>query len=250
MKRMLSTVCALILLLSSLPLAHGEEAAPVLQVENGALLVTYAASPAQEEKGLVYILFNEAEKVALVELNAGAVWYPDWHEDGLYQVQVYFVDDQGATQSRASEWTNICLNPEPVVTPEPMVWDDWVDSVNIPNLPSNSRDINTVSVPVQSGTGESGYSRSVTYTYEGTTPCYENHVGRVIQIADNDRHEATKGRAAPGTSSRQVTGLGIGEVYTVLDCRVLIQNGVHWYLIQKDGMECWVASGRCNLMDY
>ena len=37
-----------------------------------------------------------------------------------------------------------------------------------------------------------------------------------------------------------------GEVFQVLDCRILELGNVHWFMINKNGVNCWVASGRCE----
>ena len=82
-------------------------------------------------------------------------------------------------------------------------------------------------------------------SYAGTKPCFD-HIGLRIRIADNEFHTSTKGRSGPGTDFPQVATLDVGEVYTVLDCRILDTGHVHWFLIEKNGLNCWVASGRCE----
>ncbi len=264
MKKLLTMLCAFVLLaLSCFPVLAD---APSIAVEDGSLTVKYSNPNAQGS--YTYVLLDESERIALVEINAGDTWMPAWTEEGRFKVLAYYQDPEGNTRSEESGFTEIKFP----VKIEPLSLDDFLDD-NSDALPSSFTNPVEYGVPTpapvpiqapvivnapQPGTPlyTLAPAQSVVtaapvpaatqpVSYPGTKPCFE-HMNIRIRISDNDAHNASVGRSGPGTDMPQAATLNIGEIYQVLDCRIVDKGNVHWFMVNKNGVYCWVASGRCE----
>lgn len=258
MKRLLTVLCILFLLAADC--SAGLAAAPTISVGNESLTVEYSNPDAQGT--YTYVLLDANESISLVEIEAGETWNPAWTEEGLFKVQVYYKDGAGITRSEESGFTEVRFSNKK----DPLFWNDFLNDNSDP-LPSSFtkpveyNEPTPIPVPVQTSSSQQEpqavaplYTLPATQptavpvaavSYAGTSPCFL-HPGIRIRISDNDSHAATKGRSGPGTDMPQVATLNVGEVFQVLDCRVLEQGNVHWFMINKNGVNCWVASGRCE----
>ncbi len=264
MKKMLTVFCALLLTaLSCLPALAD---APSITVGDEQLTVKYSNPNAQGN--YTYVLLDAMERIMLVEIDAGDTWTPAWTEEGLFKVLAYYKDAGGQTRSEESEFKEVRFSNKR----DPLYWGDFFDD-NSGALPSSftkpveyndptpppTQDPAAVTAtpqvvapvytfaPSQSAAvpAPTPVPAAAAPSYAGTRPCFE-HLNIRIRISDNDSHAATKGRSGPGTDMPQVATLNIGEIFQVLDCRVLEQGNVHWFMINKNGVNCWVASGRCE----
>ena len=264
MKKLLTMLCALVLLaLSCFPVLAD---APSIAVEDGSLTVKYSNPNAQG--GYTYVLLDETERIALVEINAGETWTPDWTEEGRFKVLAYYQDAEGNTRSEGSDFTEIRFP----VKIEPLSLDDFLDdtSAALPSTYMNPVEYGVptpVPVPTQApvirnaaqpgtplytlaplqpvATAVPAPVATQPVSYPGTKSCFE-HKDIRIRISDNDAHAASVGRSGPGTEMPQVATLNIGEIFQVLDCRIVEKGNVHWFMVNKNGVYCWVASGRCE----
>lgn len=262
MKKLLTVLCIASILVLSLPCALA--AAPSISVGNNSLTVKYDNPNAQG--GYTYVLLDAMERISLVEIDAGSTWTPDWTEEGLFKVLVYYKDSDGKTQSEASGFKEVRFSNKK----DPLYWKDFLEDNNDP-LPSiftqpveyNEPTPSPTFAPVTQSSSQSGAllytltpsqnyptaapipTPTQTVSYPGTRPCFD-HMNIRIRISDNDSHASTVGRSGPGTDMPQVATLNIGEVYSVLDCRIVEMGNVHWFMINKNGVYCWVASGRCE----
>ena len=213
-----------------------------------------------------YVLLDAMERIMLVEIDAGETWTPAWTEEGLFKVLAYYKDAGGQTRSEESDFKEVRFSNKK----DPLYWGDFLND-NSGALPSSfTKPVeynDPTPRPTQAPTAQSApqavapvytiapsqpvaapapvSTAAPTVSYAGTRPCFE-HLNIRIRISDNDSHAATKGRSGPGTDMPQVATLNIGEVFQVLDCRVLEKGNVHWFMINKNGVNCWVASGRCE----
>ncbi|MBQ7655491.1 MAG: SH3 domain-containing protein [Clostridia bacterium] len=263
MKKMLTALCVLSLLTVSCAAALA--AAPSISVGDENLTVKYSNDAAQG--GYTYVLLDAMEQIALVEINAGGTWNPAWTEEGLYKVRAYYQDADGKTQCEESDFTEVRFSNKR----GPLYFTDFLnDNEALPSSFTKPAEYNDptpaptqapqAAAPVYTLPPTQAYdvpaavptaapvptpAPAPTVSYAGTRPCFE-HLNIRIRISDNDTHAATKGRSGPGTDMPQVATLNVGEVFQVLDCRILEQGNVHWFLINKNGVNCWVASGRCE----
>ena len=290
MKKLLTIICALSLLTCS---CQGALAgAPTLSVGDSKLTVKYKNAAAQG--GITYVLLDAYEGIALVEINAGDTWTPEWTEEGLYKVRAYYVDEDGKTKSEESDYTEVRFETQK----GSLYWQDFLnDTYSLPSgftkpdeyfeptdaptsEPTAEPTIAPTDAPVYTPAAQSGPQVGVpvytlapaptaaptpaptavptpaptvvptpvpkpTVSYPGTRPCFE-HLNIRIRISDNSKHEASVGRSMPGTDNPIVATLNVGEVFQVLDCRIVEAGSVHWFLVNKNGTNCWVASGRCE----
>ena len=261
-KKMLTVFCAFVL--AALPCLAARADAPTITVGNGQLTVTYSNPNAQGS--YTYVLLDAMERIMLVEVDAADTWTPAWTEEGLFKVQAYYKDAGGVTRSEESDFKEVRFSNKK----DPLYWGDFLND-NSGALPSAftkpveyfeptpvpTRDPAAVTAAPQAVAPLYTFAPSAAVpaptavpaaggvSYAGTRPCFE-HLNIRIRISDNDSHAATKGRSGPGTDMPQVATLNIGEVFQVLDCRILEQGNVHWFMINKNGVNCWVASGRCE----
>ena len=266
MKKLLLILCIVSLLTAFFPSALA--ASPVVSVDDGVVTVTYDNPNAKGR--YTYVLMDSFGRISLVEIDVGDTWTPDLKQDGLYNVMVYYKDKDGVTHSEESGYQEVRLTS----LNDPKVLDGFLDDISDP-LPSSFTNPvvynEPTPLPTQAPVFQNAYqSDALLYTlppaqgntystpvptvastpipfvsYPGTKPCFE-HVNIRIRISDNDSHAATKGRSGPGTDMPQVATLNIGEVYKVLDCRIVENGNVHWFMVNKNGVNCWVASGRCE----
>ena len=269
MKKLLSILCIVSLLTAVFPSALA--ASPVISVNDGVMTVTYDNPNAKGK--YTYVLLDSTERISLVEIDVGDTWTPNWKQDGLYKVMVYYKDKDGVTHCEVSDYQDVrffSLNDPKVVgdllgdmaEPLPSIYTNPVEYNEPTPAPTQAPVVQNVyqnnallyTLPPTQNNTYSAYSTlaptvastPIPYvSYPGTRPCFE-HVNIRIRISDNDAHAATKGRSGPGTDMPQVATLNIGEVYQVLDCRVVEQGNVHWFMVNKNGVNCWVASGRCE----
>ena len=260
MKKWLAWLCAVVLLTALCPLGAAETKPPVIKVEDQKLKITYNG-PGAADSACVYMLLDEMERVALVEMNLGDTWLPDWEEEGLYKVRVYYLGEDGTTKSVESDWKEVRFTTKS----GSLFWQDFLGtSTQLPSSFTKPVEYNEATpaptwVPVPASERQDTASQPqatpapaaqpTTAVYAGTKPCFD-HIGLRIRISDNDAHSATKGRSGPGTDTPQVATLNIGEVYVVLDCRIVENGNVHWFMVNKNGVNCWVASGRCERINY
>lgn len=270
MKKLLAILCLVSLL--AIPCTPGFASAPELIAGEDGLTVNYDNPNAKGK--YTYVLLDAMGRVSLVEIDVGDTWKPDWKQDGLYKVQVYYKDKNGVTHSEESEYQELRFP----VKYDPISYDDLLDDNNDPLPSSFSRPVEyneptpkPAQAPIYQPSAPNGallytlaptqplfastpapyYAPTVaptavpTVSYPGTRPCFE-HLNLRIRISDNDGHIATVGRSAPGKDMPQVATLNVGEVYEVLDCRIVEQGNVHWFMIKKNNVICWVASGRCE----
>ncbi|MBR3015786.1 MAG: SH3 domain-containing protein [Clostridia bacterium] len=273
MKKLLTFFCVLSLLAFSCPAALA--AAPSITVGDNSLTIKYDNIPA--EGGITYILLDANENIASVVVNAGNTWTPEWTEEGLYKVRAYYIDMDGKTWSEESDFTEVRFGNKK----GPLYWQDFLDDTSaLPSAftkpdeyfeptpaptpdPTQAPAVQTqpqAGVPVytlapslpaaaptpyvQPTAAPTPYVQP-TASYPGTRPCFE-HMNIRIRISDNNNHEASVGRSRPGTDSQIVATLNVGEVFQVLDCRITEIGNVHWFMVDKNGTYCWVASGRCE----
>ena len=264
MKKMLTVFCAL--MLTVLPCFAALADAPSITVGDAQLTVKYSNPNAQGN--YTYVLLDAMERIMLVEVDAGDTWTPAWTEEGLFKVLAYYKDADGVTRSEESDFKEVRFSNKK----DPLYWGDFLDD-NSGALPSSftkpveyfeptpppTRDPAAATpapqvvaplytfAPAQPAAVPAATAAPAVgaVSYAGTRPCFD-HLNIRIRISDNDSHAATKGRSGPGTDMPQVATLNIGEVFQVLDCRVLEQGNVHWFMINKNGVNCWVASGRCE----
>ena len=262
MKKLLTMICAFVLLAVSCQAALA--APPSISVGDNCLNIKYDNPSAQG--GITYVLLDAMEQIALVEINAGSTWSPEWTEEGLYKIRVYYVDADGVTRSEESDFTEVRFENKR----GPLYWQDFLgDSSSLPSTFSKPAEYDDPTpaptyyyMPLDQSELQAGVPvytfapsqptptpapvTAPTATYPGTRPCFE-HLNIRIRISDNDKHEASVGRDAPGTENTNIVAtLNIGEVFQVLDCRIVENGSVHWFLINKNGTNCWVASGRCE----
>ena len=266
MKKLLTLLCVLSLLACCLPSALA--AAPTIAVGDKSLTIEYENPNAAGD--FTYMLLDEMGRIAQVEINAGNAWTLDWTQEGKFKVRAYYKDANGKTLSEESDFEKVSFRP----TPAPLNLDEFLSDTkgSLPSgftqpveyneptpWPTRAPAANTVSSaealmytlqpaqPVVTLAPAPAPVPAVTQppAYPGTRPCFD-HMNIRIRISDNDNHAATKGRSGPGIDSAQVATLNIGEVYDVLDCRIVEQGNVHWFKVCKDGEYCWVASGRCE----
>ena len=264
MKKLLAILCIVSMLMLLFPSALA--AAPVISVNGNTLTVNYNNPNAKGK--YTYVLLDEMERIMLLEIDVGDTWTPAWTQEGVYKVKVYYKDKNGVTHSEESGFQQVRFSAQSA----PLSWEDFLGDNNGP-LPSSFTSpveyLQPTPQPTMAPTYSQGnallytlapnqpyYAPSTpapaatspavpTVTFPGTRPCFE-HLNIRIRIADNDGHVATKGRSGPGTDMPQVATLNVGEVYQVLDCRILEPSNVHWFMIMKNGVTCWVASGRCE----
>ncbi len=262
MKKLLTVFCALMLTVLSCFAALAD--APSITVGDSQLTVKYSNPNAQGN--YTYVLLDAMERIMLVEIDAGETWTPAWTEEGLFKVLAYYKDAGGQTRSEESDFKEVRFSNKK----DPLYWGDFLND-NSGALPSSfTKPVeynDPTPRPTQAPTAQSApqavapvytiapsqpvaapapvSTAAPTVSYAGTRPCFE-HLNIRIRISDNDSHAATKGRSGPGTDMPQVATLNIGEVFQVLDCRVLEKGNVHWFMINKNGVNCWVASGRCE----
>ena len=265
MKKVLAILCIVSLLMCLFPSALAFT--PTISVNEDSLTVNYNNPEARGK--YTYVLLDAMERVLMVEIDAGDTWTIDWSEDGLFKVKVYYKDKNGITRSEESDYQEVRFSAQS----EPLNWDDFLNDNSGP-LPSaltkpveyNEPTARPTNTPIYSSNQNSPLlytlAPSQPYiastpapaavptvapvaTFPGTIPCFE-HLNIRIRIADNDGHVATKGRSGPGTDMPQVATLNVGEIFQVLDCRIVEPGNVHWFMISKNGVTCWVASGRCE----
>lgn len=262
MKKLLSIFCIVSLLTIFFPSAMA--AAPVISVQNDRMTVTYDNPNAKGK--YTYVLLDMAEHISLVEIDAGDTWSTTLTDEGFFKVKVYFKDKNGVTHSEESDFQEVRfikqvspLNPDDFANdtdPLPSVFTNPVVYNEPTPMPTQSPVYQPGALLYTLAPSQSYYTPSTpapaatspavpTVTFPGTRPCFE-HLNIRIRIADNDGHVATKGRSGPGTDMPQVATLNVGEVYQVLDCRILEPGNVHWFMVTKNGVTCWVASGRCE----
>ena len=261
MKKLTTFFCAL--MLTVLPCFAALADPPSITVGNNHLTVKYSNPNAQGN--YTFVLLDAMERIMLVEIDAGDTWAPDWTEEGLFKVLAYYKDADGQTKSEASDFKEVRFTNKK----NPLYWGDFLNdnSGALPSsftkpveynepapLPTQAPIVQSapqvvaplytlppskpVATPVPTAT-------AAPVSYAGTRPCFE-HLNIRIRISDNESHSATKGRSGPGTDMPQIATLNIGEVFQVLDCRILELGNVHWFMINKNGVNCWVASGRCE----
>ncbi|MBR3108690.1 MAG: hypothetical protein IKH30_16135 [Clostridia bacterium] len=264
MKKLLAILCIVSLLTVLFPSALA--ATPVISVNENVLTVNYNNPNAKGK--YTYVLLDTMERIALLEIDVGDTWTPNWTQEGLYKVRVFYKDKNGVTHSEESDYQEVRFS----VQSEPLIWSDF-NSDNSGQLPSVFTNPIEYNEPTPKPTTAPGYPSSglnsallftlgpsqptaaptpapaptvaPSVTFPGTRPCFE-HVNIRIRISDNDAHAATVGRSGPGTEMPQVATLNIGEIYQVLDCRIVDPGNVHWFMINQNGVTCWVASGRCE----
>ena len=261
MKKLTTFFCAL--MLTVLPCFAALADPPSITVGNNHLTVKYSNPNAQGN--CTYVLLDAMERIMLVEIDAGETWTPAWTEEGLFKVLAYYKDAGGQTRSEESDFKEVRFSNKK----DPLYWGDFLNdnSGALPSsftkpveynepapLPTQAPIVQSapqvvaplytlppsqpVATPVPTAT-------AAPVSYAGTRPCFE-HLNIRIRISDNESHSATKGRSGPGADMPQIATLNIGEVFQVLDCRVLEKGNVHWFMINKNGVNCWVASGRCE----
>ena len=261
MKKLLTLLCALTLLaLSSFPVLAD---APTITVGDQSLTVKYDNPNAQGS--YTYVLLDAMERIALVEINAGSTWTPSWTEEGLFKVLAYYQDAEGNTRSEESDFKEVRFTNKR----DPLYWNDFLNGNNDPlpstlSKPAEYDEPTPAPLPTQAPAVQNASQPSLVYTlapsqaaampapaaqqpvsYPGTKPCFEHRNIR-IRISDNDAHTSSVGRSGPGTDMPQVATLNIGEIFQVLDCRIVEKGNVHWFMVNKNGVNCWVASGRCE----